>query len=327
MKILFHTNTINYRGTTVAVRDYARYNQEILGNESVIAYCKTYGQEKDMGNEPAVIEELEKEFKVVSYRAGDIAKKIESEKIDLAYFIKSGQQDGELPPMPGSDRYFPTNCKTAVHAVFQFYEPHGDRYAYISKWLSDEMSQGEVPYVPHIIHLPTPTGNYRKALGISEDKIVVGRIGGYYTFDIPGVKEYIKRLVHDNDAFVFLFVGTEPFIDHPNVKFINEIYDLQKKANFINSCDCMIHARARGESFGLSIAEFLSLNKPVLAWNGGHDKNHIEMLRDSGTLYNNETDLNYMLHNLGDFKEDWTQRVAEFKPESVMKKFNEVFIK
>ena len=69
MKILFHTNTLNYRGTTVAVADYARYNQDILGNESVIAYCKTNGQEKDMGNEPAVIEALEKKFNVV----GDIS--------------------------------------------------------------------------------------------------------------------------------------------------------------------------------------------------------------------------------------------------------------
>lgn len=316
MKVLFHTNTINYRGTTVAVTDYARYNQEILGNESVIAYCKTYGQEKDMGNEQSVIDELEKEFKVVGYRAGDLPKKIDDEKIDLAYFIKSGQVES-----------LPTNCKTAVHAVFQYNEPHGDRYAYISKWLSEEMSSGNIPYVPHIVNLPRSTTNYRKALGIRDDKTVVGRLGGYYTFDIPGVKEYIRGVVNKTDKFVFLFVGTEPFIDHPNVKFINEIHDVQKKANFINTCDCMLHARQRGESFGLSIAEFLSLNKPVLAWNGGHDRNHLELLKDSGTLYSTEDDLNYMLNNLKDFNEDWTKRVEEFKPEVVMKKFNEVFIK
>ncbi len=315
MKILFHTNTINYRGTTVAVTDYARYNQEVLGNESVIAYCKTYGIEKDMGNEQSVIDELEKDFQVIGYRAGDLEKKIDDHKIDLTYIVNSGQRET-----------VPQNCRTAVHAVFQFNEPHGDRYAYISKWLSDEMSQGTIPYVPHIVNLPTPTSNYRKALGIPDDKIVVGRIGGYYTFDIKEVKEYITRLVNDNDKFVFLFVGTEPFINHPNVKFVNEIHSLQKKSNFINSCDCMLHARVRGESFGLSIAEFLSLNKPVLAWNSGHDKNHIEMLKGSGTLYSNEADLNYMLHNLGDFKEDWTTRVQEFKPHAVMEKFKNVFL-
>lgn len=315
MRILFHTNTINYRGTTVAVTDYARYNQEILGNESVIAYNGGRGYERDMGSEQTVVDALKKEFNVVGYREDDLEGIIEKEKIDLAYFIRAGQKE-----------FLPTNCKTAVHSVFQFNEPHGDRYAYISKWLSNEMSSGTIPYVPHIVNLPTPTGTFRKNLGIRDDQIVIGRIGGYYTFDISDVKEYINDLVNDNDSFVFLFVGTEPFINHPNVKFINEFSSLQKKSNFIETCDCMLHARLRGESFGLSIAEFLSLNKPVLAWSGGHDKNHLEMLKDSNTLYSNVQDLNYMLHNLAEFKQDWQQRVLEFKPASVMERFNSVFI-
>lgn len=326
MKVLFHTNTLNYRGTSVAITDYAKYNQEILGNESVIAYCKTYGQEKDMGNEPAVIDELEKKFQVISYRAGDLSKKIDREKIDVAYFITSGQKQSGLPPLPETDEDFPTNCKTAVHAVFQFNEPHGDRYAYISKWLSDKMSGGTIPYVPHIVKLPEPSGDYRQALGIGTDKIVIGRIGGYFTFDIPEVKNYISKLVQSTDKFVFLFVGTEPFINHPNVKFINEIHSPQKKANFINTCDAMLHARMRGESFGLSIAEFLSLDKPVLAWAGGHDLNHTEMLKDSGTLYNNEMELSYLLDNCRDLKQDWRSRVSEYQPDKVMNKFKEVFL-
>ena len=314
MKVLFHANTLNYRGTTVAVADYAKYNQEILGNESIITYCKTIGPERDMGSEPLVIEALEKKFKVVGYRQGKLEKKIDEFNIDLTYMIDSGQK-----------KVIPTNCKTVIHAVFQYNEPYGNRYAYVSKWLSDEMSQGQIPYVPHIVSLPPPIQSYRTALGL-EGKIVIGRLGGYYTFDIQGIKEYIKRLVAKNDKFVFLFAGTEPFIDHPNVKFINEIHNVQRKVNFINSCDCMIHARERGESFGLSIAEFLFFNKPVLAWNGGHDKNHLEMLKDSGTLYSNEDDLDYMLNNLKDFNQNWSKRVSEFKPEIVMKKFNEVFL-
>lgn len=315
MKVLFHANTLNYRGTTVAITDYARYNQQILGNESVIAYCKTFGEEKDMGNEPAVIEALEKEFKVISYRAGDLEKKIDNEKPDIAYFIRAGQKE-ELP----------TNCKTAVHAVFQFYEPHGDRYAYISEWLSNAMSKGDIPFVPHIVNLPQPTGSYRKALGIREDQIVIGRLGGYYTFDIPEIKEYVKRFVVNNDRYVFLFVGTEPFVNHPNVKFIGEIHNPLKKANYINTCDAMLHARQRGESFGLSVAEFLSLNKPVVAWNNGHDRNHIEMLKDTGLLYNNINELNDIIINIKDFKEDYTLRTVNYKPEVVMKKFKEVFL-
>jgi glycosyltransferase involved in cell wall biosynthesis len=188
------------------------------------------------------------------------------------------------------------------------------------------MSGGEIPFVPHIVQLPDTTENYRSAFKIRDDQIVIGRIGGYFTFDIPFVKEYIKRLVTDNDAFIFLFAGTEPFISHPNVRFINEFHNPLKKAKFINTCDAMLHARDRGESFGLSIAEFLSLNKPVLAWNGGHDLNHLDMLKDSGLLYNDANDLNYLLHNLPDFKEDWTKRVEQYKPIPVMNKFKEVFL-
>jgi hypothetical protein len=315
VKILFHANTINYRGTTVAISDYARYNQEVLGNESVIAYCKTFGVERDMGNEQAVIESLSKKFKVVGYRAGDLEKKIEKEKVDLAYFINSGQQE-----------ILPTNVKTVVHAVFQFNEPHGDKYAYISKWLSDTMSGGSIPYVPHIVNLPAPNADYRKHFGIRDDQIVVGRIGGYYTFDVTFVKHYIAQLVEKTDRFVFLFAGTSPFYAHKNIKYLNEFSDLQKKSNFINTCDVMLHARQRGESFGLSIAEFLSLNKPVMAWNNGHDLNHLGMLKDSGLLYNDNIHLDHILNNIRSFKEDWTRRVAEFKPDEAMKKFNEVFL-
>jgi hypothetical protein len=239
------------------------------------------------------------------------------EKIDLAYFIRAGMRE----PLP-------TNCKTAVHSVFQFNDPHGDRYAYVSKWLSDTMSNGSIPYVPHIVSLPPPTGDFKKALGIDESKTVIGRIGGYYTFDKTEVKQFLKEFVQnkDNEDFVFLFVGTEPFIDHPNVRFINEFQSPQKKANFINTCDGMIHARQRGESFGLSIAEFLSLGKPVMAWNGGLDQNHISMLQGTNTLYNDVLELEALLYMVKNLKQDYTQLVKEFKPQAVMQKFKEVFI-
>lgn len=315
MRVLFHTNTLNFRGTTVAITDYAKYNQEILGNESVIVYNSSLGYERDMGSEQFIVDELKKQFNVVGYKEGDLPGIIEKEKVDFSYFIRAGNKE----PLP-------TNCKTGVHAVFQFNDSHGDKYAYISKWLSDEMSQGQIPYVPHIVQLPAPTGSYKKALGITDDQTVIGRYGGYYTFDMPRVKDYIKNLVQENSKIVFLFAGTEPFIDHPNVKFINEFHGLQKKSNFINTCDAMIHARQRGESFGLSVAEFLFMNKPVIAWNGGHDKNHLEMLKGSDTLYSNDDDLSYILNNIKDIKEDWFKRVEEYNPVTVMNKFNGVFL-
>ena len=316
MKILFHANTLNFRGTTVAVNDYARYNEEILGNESIIAYNMSYGYEKDVGTSKEVHSLLSSRFKVLGYQdTKSLQRIIDVDKPDLAYFIRAGNTDS-----------LPTNVRTGVHAVFQYNEPHGDVYAYISEWLTNKMTNGTTPFVPHIVQLPHPTRDYRKALGIRKDQIVIGRIGGHFTFDLPFVQQIIKGIVEKDDRFVFLLMGTYPSLSHPNVKYIKESFDTYKKANFINICDAMLHARERGESFGLAIAEFLSLNKPVLAWEGGLDLNHLEMLKDSGTLYN-ETNLVEKLNNIKELdNQDWTKRVEQYKPEIVMRKFKEVFL-
>lgn len=36
MKISFHSNQLGLRGTEVSLFNYARYNEEVLGNESII---------------------------------------------------------------------------------------------------------------------------------------------------------------------------------------------------------------------------------------------------------------------------------------------------
>ena len=310
MKILFHANGLNFRGTTVAVTDYARYNQEILGNESVISYNSSLVNETDN----TVLANLQKEFNVVSHNGNNIETVIDQNSVDVAYFIRAGNRE-----------FLPGNCKTAVHAVFQLYEPHGDRYAYISKWLANRMQPG-AEFVPHIVQLPDPATNLRSNLGISKETTVIGRYGGRDTFDLPFVYNTIIDLLNQRNDYVFLFMGTRKWIEHPRVLFLPEIQDLQFKSDFINACDAMIHARSNGESFGLSIAEFLSQNKPVIAWAGGEDQNHTVMLANSGLLYNNAIDLDYMLRNFKDNTQDWTARVVDFKPWPVMEKFKQVFL-
>ncbi len=39
--VAFHSNQLGIRGTEVALYDYARYNEEILGNKSYIISCST----------------------------------------------------------------------------------------------------------------------------------------------------------------------------------------------------------------------------------------------------------------------------------------------
>jgi len=314
MKVIFHTITLNYRGTAVAVYDYAKYNQEVLGNESIILYNNDFPYEKDVGTEQEALDFMKKSFEVRSYKN---SKELEEavKDADVTYFIRYG-----------FDEPLPHNVRTAVHAVFQAKEPHGDRYAYVSEWLSKTMG-GEIPFVPHIVDLPSPNEDYRQKLGISKDKIVLGRYGGYLTFDLPFAKQAIKQLLDKDNRFVLLLVNTEPFIKHERVIYVDSIVDRQKKSNFINTCDAMLHARNRGESFGLSVCEFLFHNKPVFAWEGGIDQNHNYLLKSSGSLYN-EKDIIEKLQNIDQFKrQDWKHLVEQFNPISVIKKFDEVFLK
>jgi hypothetical protein len=314
MKVAFHTFTLNYRGTAVAIYDYAKYNQEVLGNESVIVYNSSVPYEKDVGTEDETLEFIKKSFEVRSYSTDSELDKAVSDT-DNAYFIKYGLNDTHMP----------VSVRTSVHSVFQAKEPHGDRYAYISEWLSNTMG-GDIPFVPHMVDLPEPNDSYREKLGISKDKIVLGRYGGFYTFDLPFAKKTIKEIVEEDARFVFLFVNTQPFMKHPNVRFIDSIVDRQKKSNFINTCDAMLHARNRGESFGLSVCEFLFHNKPVLAWTGGIDRNHVHLLKDYDSLYN-EDELKSKILNVMDLKDkDWKGIVSQFNPNDVMTKFDKVFL-
>jgi len=312
MQILFHTNSLNYRGTTVAVTDYAKYNQDILGNESIICY------DASISNELAVINNLKTQFQVVAHTNDNIQQVINRTGCDVAYFIRAGNRG-----------FVADSCKTVVHSVFQLYEPHGNRYAYVSEWLANHMNARHtdtIPYVPHIVNLPAPNKNLRAQLGISPDQTVIGRIGGYDTFDLPFVHRAIYTLLQHRSDFVFVMIGTKVFCKHPNIRYLSEIYNLQDKSNLINACDAMIHARSNGESFGLSIAEFLSQNKPVLAWDGGEDKNHLLMLKGSDTLYTEDTIAERLLNIRALNTQDWATRVEQFSPTTVMTKFKEVFL-
>ena len=167
----------------------------------------------------------------------------------------------------------------------------------------------------------------RSELGIKSNQTMIGRLGGYEQFDLDFVKQDIIKLLNTRDDFVFVFVNTRPWIHHPNIIYLDAIQNLQQKSNFINSCDVILHAREMGESFGLAIAESLSQNKPVLAWQGGNDQNHVLMLSGSPTLYNQDNFYD-MLTNCRSFinYEDYALRTEQFKPLPVMTKFNDVFL-
>jgi hypothetical protein len=320
MKVLFYTDVLNYTGTRVAVEDYATYNEQILGNTSIIAYdaTKPYTTSaKSTCNQ--VVRELESKFPVLAVNPNTWNSVIDAHKVDHFYALRAGA----VEPLP-------TNCRTSVHVVFKYCYPHGDTYAYVSEWLAKGAKQafgGNFDFVPHMINLPSPTKCLRAEWQIPAHAKVIGRHGGLNTFDVPLVRPVITRLLEYRTDYWFVFLNTAKWIDHPRVLFLDAIYDAQQKANFIASCDAMIHARLDGESFGCAVAEFLYFNKPVISWTGGYDQNHLHMLQGNPLMYENEQDLELKLNSFYVTKYDWRSRVVDYSPTQVMNKFKSVFFK
>jgi hypothetical protein len=308
----FHSNQLGIRGTEVALYDYALYNEEILGNKSYII--------SNANAELATLKKFQNKFEVFLYEKFEECNQFVKDKgIEYVYYIKAGDNDGKVIP----------RVKNAIHAVFQNKDVHGDSYAYVSNWLAEQMGMPE-QYVPHIVNLPEPKKSYKEKLNIPNDNIVIGRYGGYNDFDLPFVYKAIEDVLKQRKDITFLFMNTRPFITNSNVIFVEGTYNLQNKADFINTCDYMIHARQHGESFGLAICEFLFNDKPVISWKNGLDKHHISLLNEQGIWYENQQDLYSMLtqlkkptHAKGSCKE----LVEQFSPKQVMKRFEQIFLK
>jgi len=322
MKLLFHCNQLNERGTEVSTFNYAKYNEEILNNESVILY------NTDNEINSAVLSKFNTRFKVLPYSRvkqgiSYVNYICNNNNIDCVYFIKAGNNDNYL-----------SNVKNIIHAVFQEYQPHGSCYAYISEWLSNTINikyKVKTNWVPHIVSMVTPTETKkytRSLLGIPKNALVIGRYGGADTFDIPEVYQTILKYLTANSNCYFVFLNTNKFIQHDRVIFCDSVVDEIAKSNFINMCDAMIHARSDGESFGLSICEFLYHNKPVFAFNEGHDLHHVQLLQSSDLIYTSQDDLYEKFNMLQDgvFVQDYHSLITKFSPKLVMEKFKTVFL-
>jgi len=310
----FYGNELCERGTSIALYDYAHFNETILNNKSIIFYEKN-----NSNNNADVIEKFNARFNNVYAlnEFSNIEEIVEKESIDILYFIKYGKNDNKLSK----------KCKNVVHCVFDCSEPHGNVYASIAPWV--KYNNGKYPYVPHIINLPLHKENMRDKLNIPIDAIVLGRHGGYYQFDISFVQEAIFEYASSNPNTYFLFVNTKPFCrELSNIIHLDKIIDLYDKVFFINTCDAMIHGRSDGEVFPLSIGEFSTCNKPIITTKSVIDNGHLELLGDKAIIYNNKEEL---LNIFSDFKQhisirtDWNA-YADYTPEKVMKIFDSVFI-
>ena len=319
MKILFHENELNYRGTSIALYDYADFNERYLGNESIIAYHKN-----EKTNHPAGIEKFKNRFQVFAYEDfSEVDAIIKKNQVDLFYAIKNGDIDGVETK----------ECKTVVHSVFKHFNPHGDVYAYVSEWLSEEMTGGKSPFVPHMVNFENEISeDLRAFLNIPNSAKVFGYFGGAQSFNIQFAQETLEKIASKYKDIYFLFMGVDSFVQAkwwkkslPNVIFLAPNSDIAMKQKFINTCDALLHARERGETFGITVAEFAIMGKPVLTFADSPEKAHIMELKDKAYYYRNSKDLKDLLLD-SDLRLNASENYQKFLPNSVMDQFKKVFI-
>jgi glycosyltransferase involved in cell wall biosynthesis len=328
--VAFYIAHYDFRGTGNAVFNYAYYNEKILNNRSIILYKKP-----DLFpyfNHPLVYELFSKHLTILNFSNKDEIEEIcNQNNIDYIYFLCSGQDS--RPPILD---YFPPKVKTIGHFVFDTISNGSfDIQGTISETISKNTG---LPYVYHIIDLPSSTTNLRKELSIPENAVVFGRHGGFETFDIPYVFEAIIEVLNKNENIYFIFAPHPRYFQpvHPRIKYLDVIVDLNQKRKFIDTCDAMIHARTGGESFGISVLEFVFCGKPVFTTTG-FDNQHITNLGEAKIQYENKEDLiqkmlefsNSTLNEKQKEKEvnEFENVVAKFSPYNVMKNFEKTFLK
>lgn len=312
MNIAFWDNQLGERGTTTSLFDYAYYNQILLGNKSYVFYCK---HSKNNNND--IIQKFKNNFDTFETNnfseVDDILLKY---KITHIFIIKSGNIDHHLSKI----------AKNCIHCVFNCYQPHGEIYSSISQWVRG--NNGKYPVIPYMINLPKHNKNLREVLNIPYGAIVYGGYGGRDNFNIPFVHKVIFNIAKLYPNIYFLFANFNRFCPPlHNIIHLPTIIKLDKKVEFINTCDAMIWARKGGETFGSAIAEFSTLNKPVIAMKIG-DKAHIHLLGNKGIWYNSPLSLGRILLNFNPklYRNINWNVYEDYTPEKVMKIFKEVFL-
>lgn len=328
MKIAFHSYQLGERGTEICLYKYAKYNQEILNNESIII---------STNSRPTPSLSRFNDFETILYSdvwindgknyalRTTLERICEEKKIDCFYAIKGGENDG----------FMPQNTKRLAHCIFRMDQPHGDVYAGVCKYISEKHG-GIHPWVHHILEKESPhtIENFRSEFNISKDDIVLGRHGGKDTFNLNFTHNSIISALNNRKDLWFIFLNTQPFIKHERVIYLPWTMNEEYKAKFVNTCDAMIHARYDGEIFSLSTAEFSIRNKPIITWKPKivphhYDIGHIYLLQDDAIYYDTPEDLFNILINISsvDIKQkDWSRYCSYYTPKIVMDEFKNVFL-
>lgn len=323
--IAFFIRHFTERGTEVATYDYANYNETLLGNKSYIIHFSDKGQSKyGLPNMKDSFEKFKSRFEMIELNdMNDMNNMIRKYELDFFYTLAHGEYDVIYQ---FENKSIWGNCKTIKHCVFNTICPEADYYISISRHLNKK-DNTSIPVIPHMINLPDNNTDLRNELDIPNNAIVFGRYGAFNLFDLSITHEAIicfLDVMIDANVY-FLFMNTNKFYEHPRIIYLEKNVDLNYKTRFINTCDTMIHARGLGETFGLSIGEFSSRNKPIITCPCG-DTEHINILGDKAILYKSKAQLFNIFLNIREIikqHDDWNC-YKDYTPENVMRMFNDI---
>lgn len=344
--IAFHLYQMSERGTEISTFDYARFNETLLGNKSIIIanrkklfnsfekfFIDTFIKFNFINarnikiyskRQRSTYSKFTKNFNVFFYdNPKDIDLICKENKVDYFYAQKYGTKDDVIS----------NYCRNLMHAIFMTKDFHGERYLYVSEWLAKTMTGNPKQFVPLVVDNSNLDlkENLRQQFNISDDTTVISSYGGKRVFDIEFVKASVKEILEIRKDLVFMFLNIEPFYKHPRVHFLPRSINKEFKIKFVNTSDFMIHARARGETFGLAIAEFSIRNKPIIAYSNPPEKAHLDILGKKCLVFNNKLDLTEILlninrksvSNINNYYDCYTKK---FNPKKVMQLFQERFL-
>ena len=321
MIIGFLSNKLTLRGTEVAIYDYANYNELILGNRSIIVTRDYNLISNQFDVDKKAYDKFTSRFCVEYYDDGKVIESIENiidkHKITHLFIEKAGGWDGIIAK----------NCKTLIHSVFDSTCPHGTVYTVLGQTINNIFGTS-YPVMPYMVDLPYTNENLRSELGLPDDAIVFGRYGGKESFDIEYVHRAIKEILNDRQDIYFIFMNTNSFYAHPRIKYLEGTSDMIYKRKFINTCDALIHARSRGETFGLTCAEFAICKKPVITCKSCKEQEHLIILRDKAVLYDNKEEVYNIFMNFERGKYDMENNGYMFyNPLNVIQILEKIFLK
>jgi glycosyltransferase involved in cell wall biosynthesis len=114
-----------------------------------------------------------------------------------------------------------------------------------------------------------------------------------------------------------VFLGTQNWTcdDAQNILFLPGSPNITYKTIFLSACDVCVHARADGETFGLSVAECSRLGKPLITWAGaeGVPNEHLRIWGDQATLYRTTEELQTLLEAVPDDLERYRSKAEVYR--------------